>query len=178
MSDTEPERGSRSAAPPTLHAYAVEAIATRLERMLSHLEGVRKSEELEPVHQMRVWSRRTRAALEVFEGCFPRKAFASIEREVKAAADALGEARDLDVMIESLSHRAEALPVAQRTGLESFVQKLKANRAARQMAVTQAIERLERQDLKLHFDRLSAEPSPAADRSLSPRAGRKRDPHG
>jgi|SRR5579871_5870342 len=178
MSDIEPQPDRRSAIPPSLPTYAAEAITGRMERMLSHVEGVRKSEELEPVHQMRVWARRTRAALEVFEACFPRKEFAAIEREVKAAADALGQARDLDVMIESLTRRAEALPVAQRPGLESYIQKLKADRAACQLAVVQAVERFERQDLPARFARMSAGGPPTTALPTRHRAGRKRDPHG
>ena len=46
---------------------------------------------------MRVATRRLRAALEVFEPCFPAGQFADALAEVKAIADALGERRDRDV---------------------------------------------------------------------------------
>ena len=51
---------------------------------------------------MRVASRRLRAALEVFEPCFPRKELQAACDEVKALADALGERRDRDVTIAAL----------------------------------------------------------------------------
>ncbi len=57
---------------------------------------------------MRVATRRLRAALEVFEPCFPRKRFARHLKRVKALADALGERRDRDVEIEFLAGFAEA----------------------------------------------------------------------
>lgn len=184
MNESDIVPAPKEGIPPSLHVYAAASITRRLEQMLSHLEGVRQGEELGPVHQMRVWSRRTRAALEVFESFFPAKEFTGITREVKAAADALGEARDLDVMIETLSERAEALPVVQRPGLEAFIQQLKAQRAARQRAVTKAIERLERQDLAPRFAHLSAQSSPDANPPvvhpvdpLHP-AARKRASHG
>jgi CHAD domain-containing protein len=49
-----------------------------------------------------VATRRLRAALEVFEGCFPPKRHRKSLKRVKALADALGERRDLDVEIELL----------------------------------------------------------------------------
>lgn len=59
-------------------------------------------DEVERVHDMRVATRRLRAALEVFEACFPRKPYRKALKRVKALADALGERRDLDVEIELL----------------------------------------------------------------------------
>ena len=52
---------------------------------------------------MRVSSRRLRAAMDAFEGAFPRKTFRPLLRQVKEITDVLGDARDLDVAIERLS---------------------------------------------------------------------------
>ncbi len=142
--------------PPSLFDYATAMITARLDKMLSFTEGVRAHEETEPVHQMRVWSRRSRAALEVFRDCFPGKAYAELEREVKAITDALGESRDLDVMIESLQKRAETLPLEQRSGIDSFIDRLKKRRETSQEPVVRAIERLEKHDLATHFATLVA----------------------
>ncbi len=140
-----------SPAPPKLCDYAVEVTLERLGRMLSHIEGVRKGDAPGPVHQMRVWSRRTRAALEIFHVCFDTKAFAEVERAVKSATDALSEARDLDVMIENLKSRAEKLPASHRTGIESFVERLQEQRDGLQTAVATAVTDLESRDLGQHF---------------------------
>ena len=59
-------------------------------------------DDVERVHDMRVATRRLRAALEVFEPCFPRKRHRKALKKVKALADALGERRDRDVEIELL----------------------------------------------------------------------------
>src|SRR5947209_1819290 len=98
------------AEPPQLCEYAAAVTAERIEKMLSYADEVRKADDPEAVHQMRVWSRRSRAALEIFRVCFSGRAFAEVEREVKVATDALSEARDLDVMIENLEARAAKLP--------------------------------------------------------------------
>ena len=60
-------------------------------------------DDIERVHDMRVATRRLRAALEVFEPCFPRKRYREALKRVKALADALGERRDRDVAIEFLA---------------------------------------------------------------------------
>ena len=75
-------------------------------------------EDIERVHDMRVATRRLRAALEVFEPCFPRKRFKATLREVKALADALGERRDRDVTIAALGEYAEAISLADRPGVQ------------------------------------------------------------
>jgi CHAD domain-containing protein len=156
MTDSDTPTDTPSA-PPRLCAYAADVIAERLDKMLSHVEGVKESVETEPVHQMRVWSRRSRAALDIFHLCFPGKAFAEIEREVKSVTGALGQARDLDVMIETLSKRAEALPPAQRGGVDSFVDHLRQERKTAQRAVEKAVTRLEKRDLVLRFRKLTEE---------------------
>ena len=77
--------------------------------LIEHADGVLDTTDIERVHDMRVATRRLRAALEVFEPCFPRKRFKAALREVKALADALGERRDRDVTIAALDAFAEAI---------------------------------------------------------------------
>ena len=156
--------------------YAGEVTAQRLDRMLSHIDGVRKAEDPEPVHQMRVWSRRSRAALEIFRVCFQGRAFAEVEREVKAATDALSEARDLDVMIENLQMRAAKLPASQRAGIESFIERLRAQREGRQDAVAKAVTDLESHHLAQRFRDLAqkaAEPKQRRSPARNGAANRK-----
>ena len=135
--------------------YAVTTIRERLERMLSHLEGVREGSATEPVHQMRVWSRRTRAALDVFRACFPAKDFKAVEQEVKRATRTLGAARDLDVMIMAQEKRLADLPEAQRAGLEAFLGQLRKERTAAQEQLVPVADHLEKVNLAGQFDALA-----------------------
>jgi CHAD domain-containing protein len=82
-------------------------------------------EEIEHLHDMRVATRRLRAALEVFAVCFPRKRHRRALRRVKALADALGERRDRDVAIESLSGLAESAPPGERAAFEALTTRLR-----------------------------------------------------
>jgi CHAD domain-containing protein len=76
----------------------------------------RTGEDIEGVHQMRVATRRLRAALRVFGDVLPGDSDA-LRAELKWLADALGPVRDLDIQIvairaasESIEASAEALP--------------------------------------------------------------------
>lgn len=158
---TENEDASRAASLPDLCTYAEKVTAERLDRMLSHVEGVRKAEDIEPVHQMRVWSRRSRAALEIFAVCFSGRDYQKVEREVKAATDALSEARDLDVMIENLQARAAKLPVKQRAGIESFIERIHGQREKLQHGVASAVDQLESRNLSKQFQDVAAKAAAA-----------------
>ena len=132
---------------PTVCEYAGAVLRTRVLRMVSHVDEVRRGEDTEPLHQMRVWSRRSRAALDMFAACFPGKDFKIFAREVKSVTVALGAARELDVMITTLENRASELPPAQRTGVQRYIEQLKRRRQAKQKAVERAMAHLQRIDL-------------------------------
>ncbi|HWH44870.1 MAG TPA: CHAD domain-containing protein, partial [Thermoleophilaceae bacterium] len=89
--------------------------------------GVLDTADIERVHDMRVATRRLRAALELYEACFPKRAFREALRDVKALADALGARRDPDVQLAATevpgieSSRA----AADRPGLDSFAAALR-----------------------------------------------------
>jgi len=81
---------------------AKQVVKVRSAEVFEHSEDVLSLEEIEHVHEMRVATRRLRAALEVFEPCFPAKRHRKALKRVEALADALGERRDRDVAIEFL----------------------------------------------------------------------------
>ena len=62
----------------------------RAAEVFEHSDDVLDMAEIERVHDMRVATRRLRAALEVFEPCFPAKRHRKALKRVKALADALG----------------------------------------------------------------------------------------
>jgi triphosphatase len=70
--------------------------------MLAHEPGVRLGEDPEELHDMRVATRRLRAALKLYAGVLPRRA-ERYERDLRQFARALGDVRDLDVHLERLS---------------------------------------------------------------------------
>jgi CHAD domain-containing protein len=80
------------------HAASV-MILDRLDNMLAHEPGVRQGEDIEELHDMRVYSRRLREALRIFKPCFPKKEYKSVYARVRDVTRALGEVRNLDVFI-------------------------------------------------------------------------------
>ena len=110
-------------------------VETRAEELLGHSAAVLDRERISGVHDMRVATRRLRAALEVFEPCFPRAPYKRLLREVKAIADALGERRDRDVGIAALSGFAESLPAPDRPGINSLIERFRSEQLAANKAL-------------------------------------------
>lgn len=101
---------------------AVRVVEVRAAEVFEHAEGVLDLDDTERVHDMRVATRRLRAAMEVFESCFPRKRHRKVLKRVKALADALGERRDRDVTIELLEGLAGELREGDRDALAALIE--------------------------------------------------------
>ncbi len=110
-------------------SVAARVVELRTCELAENAEGVLDTSDIERVHDMRVATRRLRAALEVFEPCFPRKRFKAALREVKALADALGERRDRDVTLEALDRFAAGIGAADRPGVRSLATSLRSEQA-------------------------------------------------
>jgi CHAD domain-containing protein len=112
-------------------------VEQQLRALCAHEAGVRTGEAPEDVHQMRVATRRLRAALRLFAGVLPSTAD-SLRDELAWLAAALGEVRDLDVQTDSLARAAcelQAEPEALRPVLCVF----DARRAAAREALRAAL---------------------------------------
>ena len=126
-------------------AYSVDARAGEL---FEHSGGVLDTADIERVHDMRVATRRLRAVLEVFAGCFPKKELKRALRDVKALADTLGERRDPDVHIEELSRIAAALTREDALGIRSLEDVLRAQQEAGNEALARKLREIEETDLR------------------------------
>jgi len=125
---------------------AARVLEVRCEEVLDNAAGVLDVGRIEGVHDMRVATRRLRAAIEVFWVCFPPEQGKQALAEVKGLADALGERRDRDVAIEALGTFAEAMPHPDRPGISSLIGELRAEQEAANDDLAATIEptRLER----------------------------------
>jgi CHAD domain-containing protein len=103
---------------------AARIVEVRAGEVFEHSTGVLDTADIEPLHDMRVATRRLRAALEVFRSCFRRRKHKAVLRDVKDLADALGERRDRDVSIEFLRGFLDDVPAADRGRLEILLAKL------------------------------------------------------
>ena len=121
----------------TFAEAAAAVVEVRTPEVFERADGVLDTTEIDRVHDMRVATRRLRAALEVFAVCFPKKPHAAALAEVKALADALGTRRDPDVAIRALEEIASGLGRAERPGLAGLVEELREE----QQAGTEHLER-------------------------------------
>src|SRR5215204_1221872 len=127
MAKARPIEGLRPDQP--YAAAAARVIAVRSREVADHAGGVLDVGDIERVHDMRVATRRLRAALEIFAPCFPEREFSDALGEVKAIADALGERRDADVAIAALERFADGLAAPDRPGVASLEQEIRAEQA-------------------------------------------------
>ena len=129
-------------------------VKVRAKEVFKQADGVLDLGEVEHVHDMRVATRRLRAALEVFEDCFPGKRHHKALKRVKALADALGERRDLDVEIELLESLADEVAGEDRGALGALVEDLRtrqrqANEDLAPFVTTKRLKKLRRRLTKL-----------------------------
>ncbi len=83
---------------------AARTLRKRLEAVWSELQAAcRQRHDPERVHQLRVATRRTLAALTAFRDLVPRKQRLWFEKRLRTIRHAAGTTRDLDVLTESLS---------------------------------------------------------------------------
>ena len=104
-------------------------VAVRAEEVFEHSEGVLDTTDIERVHDMRVATRRLRAALEVFAAAFAKDALKPVQRDVKRLADALGERRVPDVQLEELGKLRETFGPADQPGVDLLLADLRAEQA-------------------------------------------------
>jgi CHAD domain-containing protein len=100
-------------------------VGVRAAEVFEHSDGVLDMGDIEPLHDMRVATRRLRAALEVYAPCLPSKRHRKALKRVKGLADALGERRDRDVAIEFLTGFAEEAPEADRAAIGALIERLR-----------------------------------------------------
>ena len=82
----------------------------------------------EGVHQMRVATRRLRAALKAFHDVLPKEKARSLAAEAGWLCDVLGAVRDLDVHLEHLHGYRKSLPTERGHSLDAYEQHLLAAR--------------------------------------------------
>ncbi len=89
--------------------------------MLRHEEGTLLGEEIEALHDMRVATRRMRAAMDVFGYTYKPKTVQAHLKGLRAIGRLLGRVRDLDVFIEKVNAYVERLDADSRAGMEPLL---------------------------------------------------------
>ncbi len=136
-------------------ASAARVVEVRAAEVFEHSDGVLDMVEIEPVHDMRVATRRLRAALEVFAPCFPARRHRKALKRVKALADALGERRDRDVAIEFLEKFQDEAPEADRGAVAALIERLRDEQRQANDALAPYVARKRLKKLRRRLDKLT-----------------------
>lgn len=112
----------------SLEVCARRIIVGYFHEMMSHKEGASEGSNIEFVHDMRVASRRLRAAMDNFADCFEPEQFKKLYKQVKIITQTMGSVRDLDVLIRRFQTEMISLPNAEQQDIESLIKHLQERR--------------------------------------------------
>jgi triphosphatase len=123
----------------TAEAALRQIVAACLEQASINEEILRRRpESVDAVHGMRIATRRLRAALSMFERMIEGDDFRALGQELKWLSDLLGEARDLDVIVDgAISQARERHPGL--SGLDRLSERCEALRQAAHRRLNEAI---------------------------------------
>jgi CHAD domain-containing protein len=128
-SGVQPAEATSPAAPPAAPILPDDPMAeagrkviyVHFTRMLANEAGTRLGEDPEALHDMRVATRRMRAAFALFEPYFEPKVMAPFAKGLRRTGRTLGAVRDLDVLLDKAVAYGAALPPENAGALEPLL---------------------------------------------------------
>jgi len=95
-------------------------LADQFEALTAYAPYAREGIQPEGIHQMRVVTRRLRAALKAFRDVLPRKQAGFLAGEARWLCEVLGAVRDLDVHMEHVERYRRKAPKARSGSLDAY----------------------------------------------------------
>ncbi len=105
-------------------------IGTRWEDVWKAVPRAAEGADIEGVHDVRVASRRLRAAMDVAAPAFPASWYKPLHKLAKEITSELGEVRDRDVMLHYLAAERESAPPNERPGIDRLIARIDRERIA------------------------------------------------
>lgn len=99
-------------------------IAERWAAVRQTIPAAIEGADIEGVHDVRVASRRLRAAMDIAAPAFPKRWYKLLHRTAKEITRALGEVRDRDVLLESLAADRATAAAAEAPGIDRLMQRV------------------------------------------------------
>ena len=161
-----PQAGTAQPYGDAMHAR----IGERFETLWQTEPAARSGDDPEGVHQMRVASRRLRAALDVATDVYPKKWFVRLQKSVKQMTGVLGEVRDCDVQLEALRAQRESAPPRERAGIDRLIEHRERDREAARERLLRFLDNLEARGIRELAARRfgSTEPADGASEPTAP----------
>ena len=126
-------------------------LLTRFHELAGFQEAALNWTDPEGVHSMRVASRRLRSALRDFMPYLRKRPLASVLKQLRSIADALGEVRDQDVAIAALEDMQSHAPAGLAEGLKQFIESRKQIREQAREELKTILETSEFKELESEF---------------------------
>jgi CHAD domain-containing protein len=124
----------------TLAEAGRKVMAFHFERLLAREAGTREGRDPEELHQMRVATRRLRAAWRTFGDAYDPAIARRLRRRLRDTAMRLGAVRDLDVLLEDARAHRATLPDAEASAFSPLVLELERRRETARAALARALD--------------------------------------
>jgi len=135
-----PDLGPTEVSPQaTLGELAYKVLRKDALAMLVNVPGTRLGEDIEALHQMRVATRRMRAAIDMFAEVLPVRA-RHLHDELGWLAALLGDVRDLDIQLGRFDDWTEQMSGDHREALDELADLLTAERSKARRALLEALD--------------------------------------
>ena len=105
----------------TMAEGARKTLYFHFKRMVFHEPGTRQGQDPEELHDMRVATRRMRAAIRVFGKHLDKHEIQRFAKELRRVGRTLGAVRDLDVFRQKTDRYIDTLPPQQQNGLQPLL---------------------------------------------------------
>ena len=139
----------------------------QLVKMLHYEDGSRSGEDIEDLHDMRVATRRIRSTLRLLEDYYKPKTMRLYRRHLRKVARALGNVRDLDVLIANMKQFAASLDEQHQTDIQGVIDRLNEQRALARHDLIRVLDKGEYQRFIQDFSAFVTQPGLGAKEDLN-----------
>jgi len=146
----------------TMAEAADKTFLYHLQRMMLHEPGTREGEDSEELHDMRVATRRMRAAVRVFRDYLDMDSFRPYLKIMQETGRELGTVRDLDVFRIKTQVYIDSLPPDEQSGLDPLLEAWTTERERARAELISFLDSSRYQHFKERFEHFLREPSAGA----------------
>ena len=135
----------------TLEVCARQIIMAYFHEMMSHKAGAIDGTDIKFVHDMRVASRRLRAAMDNFADCFQKEPFKKHYKQVRTITRTMGAVRDLDVLIARFQRELQTLSGSEQGDIQGLIEYLQQERDEARKPMLNIFSELDARDFGTQF---------------------------
>ncbi len=126
-------------------------IVSYFREMMSYKDGAIDGTNIEFVHDMRVASRRLRAAMDNFSDCFEREPFKQFYKQIRTITRTMGAVRDLDVLIVRFQNELQTLSEVEQGDIQALIDNLQQKRVEARKPMLDLFADLNANDFETQF---------------------------